>query len=403
MLSIDDGLLCGIIGDETKQLILQFLITLQFPYNIDHEKARIANGILKYVQEDLKGRFLNMDGKTKRWYILPNPVVLDKIKQALRDKYIPYWARDLKIENKKHKFVDVTAAEVRGGANTNAQNIGNTPQIAAFNALNALHKFQQGGGMRNPVVDPSTYPATLAAINASTERAKAVAASALAGSNQPKNKLDFLLGASARRPLGGTSAIPTVDDILKVKFDQMPSFGGNPQLMAAMASLAPQQRPPAAMAPFQSSLAGSYMNSLGLGGGLGLMNEASNRGFGGANNPTAPALSQTALGLASLGIPPSFGGGMPNMKSLDNFLEEKLAMNASLGAAQAAAFGTTPAALASLNRFNAFAGTSFDSVNSIAPAAGIAAALAPTAATPASAGKKTDWNAMYTKALTNSK
>merc|ERR1719405_55801 len=155
-----------------------------------------------------------------------------------------------------------------------------------------------------------------------------------------------------------------------------------------MASLAPQQRPPAAMAPFQSSLAGSYMNS---------------RGLGGANNPTAPALSQTALGLASLGIPPSFGGAMPNMKSLDNFLEEKLAMNASLGAAQAAAFGTTPAALASLNRFNAFAGTSFDSVNSIAPAAGIAAALAPTAATPASAGKKTDWNAMYTKALTNSK
>merc|ERR1711937_1082378 len=77
------------------------------------------------------------------------------------------------------------------------------------------------------------------------------------------------------------------------------------------------------MAPFQSSLAGSYMNSLGLGGGLGLMNEASNRGFGGANNPTAPALSQTALGLASLGIPP-FRRRYAKYEKLGQFLGRKV-------------------------------------------------------------------------------
>ena len=48
------------------------------------------------MQQSLGARFLNIDSSNKRWFILSDAVVLDKIKQALRDKYVPFWAKDLK-------------------------------------------------------------------------------------------------------------------------------------------------------------------------------------------------------------------------------------------------------------------------------------------------------------------
>jgi len=405
----------------------------------DHDKARIANGILRYVQDDLRGRFLNIDGKTKRWYVLPNSVVLDKIKQALRDKYIPYWARDLKIENKKHDFAD----SIMGG--TMATNNGNKMPLNAQNPMLSLGS--PFAGLHNPN-DPL---AALAAINASrvnaanahalnmagAANAAAAAAAAANATGAPAaankktdNKLGFLFGAPRQRPMGGTSAIPTIDDILKVKVDQMPSFGAaaNPGLMAAAAMVgagAPQMQS-IGMAPFHPvGAAGGFppaiMSSLGLGGlpgpGALLSEAAANHGFGAGGNPTAPALP-SALGLQSLGVaqsigvPPSFGGiaGL-NMKSLDNFMEEKIGGARAAGAAVAPGFAAARAAasIPSLGLFSALAGTSFDSAASHAPGTGLGAAPPPPAAAAAppagpgkSPGKKTDWNAMYAKALTNS-
>jgi len=385
----------------------------------DHEKARIANGILRYVQEDLIGRFLNNDSKTKRWYILPNSVVLDKIKQALRDKYIPFWARDLKIENKKHETGDsiVGTEEVVTGNNTSIHSIDNNCMThLPLNQLNSMLAMGSSfAGMQNPhMVD---HAVTLAAIKANANAfnfARATAAAAAAtptpqtSNKKTTNKLDFLFGSSARRPMGRTADIPSIDDILKRKVDQMPSFDGftNARLMAAaMANASAHRIPSIGMNPYQPSLPSAWMTSVGLGGMAGtsslLSDAATNHGFGAGGNPGAPALSPAAMGLPSLGGPSLGVLRDLNMRSLDKFLDEKMAgrSTTTLGSQ---AFATTAANFPSLSRYNALAGTSFDSVNPHGHAANLAAALAPTAAAP-TGSNKTDWNAMYTRALTNNK
>lgn len=381
-------------------------------HSTDHEKARIANGILKYVHENLKGRFLNIDSKTKRWYILPDNVVLDKIKQALRDKYIPYWARDLKIENKKHEMGE-TASASKNAAATKFNQMQNKAAHAA--ALNSFSAFGAPfGGVQNPHL--VNQAVTLAAIKASRANAAnalgfagaspsqaggpaGVPGNASASGNKNANKLGFLFGSSPRRPLAPTAAIPTVDDILKCKVDQMPSFGGvpNPGLMAAaMASVSGPQLASFGMNPFQTALPPAAMNSLGLGGLPGpntLLNDAAHRGFGAGGNPGAPALPQYGMGA---NLAPSIGvlQGL-NMKSLDQFLEDKMTLP-SLGAA---AFGPGGASLSSLGMMNALAGNNRASHS---PTQGTKSAFAP-AAQAQSSPKKTDWNAMYARALTNSK
>jgi hypothetical protein len=55
------------------------------------EKTAIAESIRNYITEH--GRFLQKEAKTGRWFVLPQKIVLDKIKQALRDKYVPEFAR----------------------------------------------------------------------------------------------------------------------------------------------------------------------------------------------------------------------------------------------------------------------------------------------------------------------
>ena len=371
-----------------------------YPF-LDHEKARIANGILRYVQEELIGRFLNIDSKTKRWYILPNLVVLDKIKQALRDKYIPYWARDLKIENKLHKTLDSMMGMKEAVAGNNQM------KHLPLNALNSMLTMGSSfAGMRNPhMVDRAV---TLAAMKAnaanvlSLARAAAATTTPTIANNKTKNELDFLFGSSARRQMVRSADIPSIDDILKCKVDQMPSFDGftNARLMAAaMANASAPRIPSTGMNHYLPGLPPSWMTSAGLGGLTGTINllseAATNHGFGAGGNPGAPAISHPTLGLPSLGVLRDL-----NMISLDKFLEEKMAGRPIT--LDTPAFATTAANFPSLSRYEILAGTSFDSVNSNGATANHAAALAPTAAAPTDS-KKTDWNAMYTRALTNSK
>jgi len=385
----------------------------------DHEKARIANGILRYVQEELKGRFLNIDSKTKRWYILPDTVVLDKIKQALRDKYIPYWARELQIESKTHGAANAptnkTAANgvfdqllnhnkasgisrmaaLRssfGGQNYNHNLVNQAVQLAAIKASRQAHAAGNPFGFPGaPKLDAQVGNPTASNNNSNNNNAN----------NQSGNKLGFLFGASAAARRPPTAAIPTVDDILKCKIDQMPSFGGiggNPGLMAAaMASVGGPQLPSIGTGPFQSALPPTLMNSLGLGGLPGpnaLLND--HRGFGAGGNPGAPALPPTA-GPYGMGasMPPSLGVLQTlNMKSLDKYVEEKIAGGQSL------AFGSNAATLPSLNLMNALAGTSFDTSSTHASSGSSLPPVPAQAPAGAKGGsKKTDWNAMYARAL----
>lgn len=48
----------------------------------DVAKSQIAQSIKDYVCIILGGRFLNLDDQTKRWFVLPDNVVLDKVREC---------------------------------------------------------------------------------------------------------------------------------------------------------------------------------------------------------------------------------------------------------------------------------------------------------------------------------
>jgi len=57
------------------------------------EKNGVARSVVDFVQK--RGRFLLREDETKRWFVVPDKVALDKAKQALRDKHIPVWAAEI--------------------------------------------------------------------------------------------------------------------------------------------------------------------------------------------------------------------------------------------------------------------------------------------------------------------
>ena len=59
----------------------------------DSSKQQIAQTVVDFVQNTQGGRFLQLESVTERWFLLPPKVIMDKVKQALRDKYVPLWAR----------------------------------------------------------------------------------------------------------------------------------------------------------------------------------------------------------------------------------------------------------------------------------------------------------------------
>jgi hypothetical protein len=51
-----------------------------------------------YAIHVLSGQFLQHEAGSKRWFVLPNKVALLKVKQALWDKYTPFWAKNISVE-----------------------------------------------------------------------------------------------------------------------------------------------------------------------------------------------------------------------------------------------------------------------------------------------------------------
>jgi len=60
----------------------------QLGKNDNTEKNEIAQAIYNFILST-GGRFLQLERGTQKWFNLPQKIGLDKIKQALRDKYVP--------------------------------------------------------------------------------------------------------------------------------------------------------------------------------------------------------------------------------------------------------------------------------------------------------------------------
>jgi hypothetical protein len=347
----------------------------------DAGKCQIAQDILDFVK-GRGGRFLNLEDATKRWFLLPDSVVLDKVKQALRDKYVPYWAKNIEI---KPLVVNNISASGRSL-------LSNTGIFTDQQQLLFSSNSSGAGSMPapcNPILQQRQQP----------------------------NNLDFLLAAT--RAYGGPPArevIPSVDDILKCKIDTLPPFDQRQRAAAALAA--------AANAPFMQSLGMGNFHSVdfmsSLSGGAGSLATGNIGGnvvntttmscvmgnfggpFGGpfgASMPgtygATPAMSEVGASLALKSI---------DFKSLDQFMDNQ--------------------------PFNATAGRSLDLMNLMASHGGFGSLggmggfqLPPlsagrmdatggggafSAAMPSTLGasngsSKTDWNAMYVKALGNPK
>ena len=58
------------------------------------DKTRLAEEILDFIKSK-NGRFLQKEkGEMERWFLLTDKVAISKVKQTLRDTYIPTWARN---------------------------------------------------------------------------------------------------------------------------------------------------------------------------------------------------------------------------------------------------------------------------------------------------------------------
>jgi hypothetical protein len=58
----------------------------------NEEKRQIAQRVVDHIKKN-KGRFLERETGTRKLFVLPKDVVLEKVRQALRDKYVPFFAR----------------------------------------------------------------------------------------------------------------------------------------------------------------------------------------------------------------------------------------------------------------------------------------------------------------------
>jgi len=360
---------------------------------------------------------LNIDSKTKRWFILPDAVVLDKIKQALRDKYVPYWARDLKIEDKVHSSIP---APMRMATKPMNDDSGSSTL-----ASNSFKSSSPWGGATAVSGNANVFPpaATLAALNA--VRANATMSNSFANVNNPnsnsKNKLDFLFNSAGRRPPTQNHMIPTIDDILKYRIDQMPMFSAaaanvpGPNIAAAtFANSSVPLQSPIGLSAYKSMFPTAMMASMGIPGAMGgistnLPNSGvtgdANHGFGVGGNPGAPALPTNTVGsfLPSLSILQSL-----DMKSFDSFMELQvtgmpaMAMGTQTFNAQNAQNAKT------IDMLKSIVGTSHGSSYSSSTMGTVMSSLSKSpmpniGAPPPMRSNKTDWNAMYNMALSNHK
>ena len=266
----------------------------------------IAQDIFDYVRNETGGRFLNLDDKTKRWFVLPDAVVLDKIKQALRDKYVPFWAKNLDIPAASEDL-NKTSAGIAGNA-----------------SLTTTKRSGSGSAKRS---------------------------SSKGGNKKEPNKLDFLLSAGRLHEVpstAATAALPTMDDALKCKIDTLPGFGGGVAIAGQPTGVF-DSRLSFSLPPPGFGTPGAYIPSMGMGyfhsvQGPGMLTSMTSlgapvafvsgpidgvaHGFGMGGNSGAPSLGlapQSAGLLNSFALrsadmerylnPSQFGGG--GAKSID--------------------------------------------------------------------------------------
>lgn len=362
----------------------------------DAEKCRIAQDILDFVK-GRGGRFLNLEDSTKRWFELPDLVVLDKAKQALRDKYVPYWAKNIEVR-------PLVANNSATSGRSVKPNKGNTTDrgddsLPAHGSVPAPASTPAPASMPPPASTPPPSNATYQ-------------------QRQQPNSLDFLLAAS-RAYFGPTSGevIPSVDDILKCKIDTLPPFDQRQRAAAALAA--------AANAPFTQSLGMGDFHSVdfmsSLGGGAGSL--ATGHIGGNVVNTTTMSSMMGSLGGAFGG---PFIGGMPghygappsmaeigaslalrslDFKSLDQFMDNQ-PFNATAGRSLDLMNLT-----ASQGGFGSLGGVSgfqlpplpARRVTDTTGDRGTVSAGSNSSSGASNGSSKTDWNAMYAKALGNPK
>jgi hypothetical protein len=337
----------------------------------DAAKTMIAQGILSYIKDEKGGRFLNLDSKTNRWFILPDVVVLDKIKQALRDKYVPFWAKNMDIP-----IIPPGSFKENGQDTSGSGSSGNNNDRLSFPLLS------------NP---------------------------------DDGNKLGFLLSASRAAATSNsfTAAIPTMDDALKCKIDTLASFRRMTPTAAAVDNRMSFAFPPVGTAApsfglgmfhsLQNANLLSSMASLGGGGGLGAASLGAftgagvSHGFGIGGNSGAPSLS--SLPPASY-VSAAAAGGLFNSSGLQSSDVERIWKDSILsGDAKSVDLlhSLTGGGFASIGSLGA---TSFGFLDSMGPTAAVAPTYGnggkdsssspkPPGNSGTTQNKKTDWIAMF--------
>ena len=348
---------------------------------------------------------MNIDSKTKRWFILPDTVVLDKIKQALRDKYVPFWARTLKIEDKVHSntpSIMPTRAAINGnsGSNAIAGNIFNP--VASWGTARA--------GMNNSNTIPPAA-ARMTAFNAS-QAAKALNSAEMV--NNPtasnKNQLEFLFNSAAARQPSQSHYIPTIDDLLKRKVDQLPLFrvanatATPPNIAAAAFANSSALQSTLGLNAFQSKFPQHWMASMGIPTSIGSIstNPANNgatgdanHGFGAGGNPGAPSLptNTTVAFPSSIGLLQTL-----DMKSLDSYMEQQTTGAPTFTAQNPKTLDMLKSIVGS-SISSAVSASTMGTITTSLSKSPVAGVTAGTSAAAPNASNKTDWDAMFTKAL----
>ncbi|KAG7362653.1 hypothetical protein IV203_026013 [Nitzschia inconspicua] len=337
----------------------------------DAAKTVIAQDILNFIKLDKGGRFLNLDSKTNRWFILPDAVVLDKIKQALRDKYVPFWAKNMDIPNVPP-----------GGASSLSM---------AASMLRSGHQDVNSWNTRSQV------------------------SAKLTTKPDDGNKLGFLLSASrAAAANSSTAAIPTMDDALKCKIDTLPTFG---QDGVAAGTSAGDLRMPFTFSGGFPGAAGSGARNTDASLGMGMFHSVHNAnllasmaslgGGGGVSHGFGVGGNSGAPSLGGGGLPPyaAATGSLYNSiglqsSDLDRIFDTSKMTNGarSVDLLQSLAGGN-------MASFASLGGVSFglpDSLTAAAAAGGNKASSSVPSGTSSpntSGNKKTDWNAMFKTAL----
>ncbi|KAL3905706.1 MAG: hypothetical protein SGARI_004331 [Bacillariaceae sp.] len=361
----------------------------------DSSKTMIAQDILNFVKVEKKGRFLNLDSKTNRWFVLPDAVVLDKIKQALRDKYIPFWAKNMEI-----------------------------PSVEPGSLSSATRSVSAGESLLGPSHARKPTPRS-----SMKKRSSAASKAEQEVRNDQTNRLGFLLGAAkAAPPVPPTAALATVDDILKYRYDNLPSLAKD--RAAAGGALSGAAPPESRNLPVYMGAAAAAMGNPSLGMGMfhsvqqdpGLLASLASIGGAGMYGNPATAAAAAASGGVSHGFgltgntgAPSLGMGVPTAAGLlssfdlrsadyDRILGNSgMATNKSIDLLRSLT-STGQVSLGSLGGVSSF-GMMPDSFGATADdkSKSPASSRGKDNNSKNSKNKKTDWNAMFSSALSSDK